>query len=103
MVPPAPTRGASRTSTTPVAPKKARASTAGQLTIQVGAYPSRAGADRIRKRLTARGFTARVVPAGRYFRVRVGRFTTRAAAAPTLKKLKAARYETIVVDAEPAP
>lgn len=103
VVPPAPTPGATRTSTTSAAAKKSRASTAGQVTIQVGAYPTRTAADRVRKRLTAKGFAARVVPAGRYFRVRVGRYPTRGAAAPTLKQLKAARYETIVVDAETAP
>lgn len=75
----------------------------GQVTIQVGAYPTRAAAEKVQKRLTARKFHARVVPAGRFFRVRVGRYATRAAAAPVVKQLKAARYDTIVVDAEPAP
>jgi cell division septation protein DedD len=103
VVPSAPAPAPPRTSTTPAAPKRAKAPIAGQVTIQVGAYPTRTAADRVRKRLTAKGFAARVVPAGRYFRVRVGRFHTRAAAASTLKKLKAAHYETIVVDAEPAP
>jgi cell division protein FtsN len=71
------------------------------VTIQVGAYPSRATADAVRKRLTAQGYAARVVPAGRYYRVRVGRYATRAAAAPVVKKLKAARNEAIIVDADP--
>jgi cell division protein FtsN len=44
-----------------------------------------------------------VVPAGRYYRVRVGHYTTRAAAAPVVKKLKAARNDAIVVAAEPSP
>ena len=80
-----------------------RPATAGQVTIQVGAFPTRTAAERVRKRLTAQKFHARVVPAGRYFRVRVGRYPTRASAAPIVKKLKAAHYDTIIVDAEPAP
>lgn len=80
-----------------------RPATSGQLTIQVGAFPTRAAAERVRKRLTAQKFHARVVPAGRYFRVRVGRYPTRASASPVLKELKAAHYDTILVDAEPAP
>lgn len=80
-----------------------RAVTAGQVTIQVGAFPTRAAAERVKKRLTAQKFHARVVPAGRYFRVRVGRYPSGASAAPVVKKLKAAHYETIVVAAEPAP
>ena len=80
-----------------------RPATAGQVTIQVGAYPTRTAAEKVRKRLTAQKFHARVVPAGRYFRVRVGRYPTRASAAPIVKKLKAAHYDTIIVDAEPAP
>ena len=84
-------------------PARARAVPAGEVTIQVGAYPSRAAADKLRKRLTAAGYPARVVPAGRYFRVRVGRYPTHAAAAPVVKRLKAAHNEAIVVDADPLP
>ena len=80
-----------------------RPAPAGQVTIQVGAFPTRSAAERVQKRLTAQKFHARIVPAGRYFRVRVGRYPSAASAAPVLKKLKAAHYETIVVDAEPAP
>lgn len=90
-------RGAPPRATTRVA------ASAGQVTIQVGAYPTRSAAEQVRKRLTAQKFHARVVPAGRYFRVRVGRYPTRAAAGPIVKKLRAAHYETIIVDAEPAP
>lgn len=93
----------------PTAPVKVAASErgkpapAGQVTIQVGAYPSRAAAENVRRRLTAEGYAARVVPAGRYYRVRVGRYATRAAAAPVVKKLKAARNEAIIVDADRLP
>jgi cell division septation protein DedD len=85
------------------APANSQSASSGRLTIQVGAYPTRAAAEKVQKRLTAQKFRARVVPAGRYFRVRVGHYATRAAAAPVVKQLKAARYDTIVVDAEPAP
>jgi len=83
--------------------QSARPSAAGRVTIQVGAFPTRAAAERVQKRLTAQKFRARVVPAGRYFRVRVGRYPTRASAGPIVKKLRAAHYDTIIVDAEPAP
>ena len=103
-VPTAPVPAASAERTPAVAaPGATKAASPGQVTIQVGAYPTRASADRIRKRLTAQGFHARVVPAGRYYRVRVGRYPTRASAAPVVAKLKARHYETMVTDAEPAP
>ncbi len=79
------------------------AARSGQVTIQVGAYPTRAAAEKVRKRLAAQKFHARIVPAGPYFRVRIGRYPTRSSAAPIVKKLRAAHYDTIVVDAEPAP
>ena len=91
-LPPVTANGASR-----------RPAAVGEVTIQVGAFPTRAAATRVQKRLTAQKFHARVVPAGRYFRVRVGRYPSGASAAPVVKKLKAAHYETIVVAAEPAP
>jgi tetratricopeptide (TPR) repeat protein len=84
-------------------PSPRQPAAAGRVTIQVGAFPTRAAAERVQKRLTAQKFRARVVPAGRYFRVRVGRYPTRASAGPIVKKLRAAHYDTIIVDAEPAP
>ena len=98
---PAPTSSAPAGTAT--APPRARPAPAGQVTIQVGAYPSRAAADNVRKRLTSQGYLARVVPAGRYYRVRIGRYATRAAAAPIVAKLRAARNEAIIVDADPLP
>jgi hypothetical protein len=71
-------------------------------TVQAGAYPTRAAAERLRTRLTKQGFTARIVPATKIFRVRVGRFSSRADAARTAAKLKAARIDAWIVDAEPA-
>ena len=103
LVPSVPAPSTTRAGAGSATAKRGRTASAGQVTIQVGAYPTRAAAERVRKRLTAKGFPARVVPAGRYFRVRIGRYQTRGGAAATLKKLKAAHYDTIVVDAEPAP
>lgn len=84
-------------------PAVSRTRASGELTIQVAAYPTRGAAERARKRLTAEGFAARVVPAGRYYRVRVGRYQSRAAAAPVVKKLKKLHNAPIIVDAEPRP
>jgi cell division septation protein DedD len=70
-------------------------------TVQVGAYPTRAAANRLRTRLARQGFAARVVPAGKLFRVRVGRFRTKADAERTATKLKAARVDAWIIDAEP--
>ena len=80
-----------------------RPAASGRLTIQVGAYPSRSSAEQARQRLVARGFPARVVPAGRYYRVRIGRYPTRTAASAIVKKLKAAHNDAIIVDAERVP
>ncbi|HEX8849130.1 MAG TPA: SPOR domain-containing protein [Gemmatimonadaceae bacterium] len=85
----------------PVTAKDRSSAPAVEYTVQVGAYPTHAAADRARQRLVARGYQARVVPRGKLFGVRVGRYATRASAAKTAAKLKAARNEAIVVEAEP--
>jgi TolA-binding protein len=72
-----------------------------EYTVQVGAFPTHVAADRVRQRLVAQGYAARVVPRGKLFGVRIGRYATRAAAAKTAAKLKAARNTAIVVEAEP--
>ena len=71
-------------------------------TVQVGAYPTRAAAERLRARLTKEGFAARIVPATKIFRVRVGRFPARSDAERAAAKLKAAHLDAWIVDAEPA-
>ena len=80
---------------------KASARAAVEYTVQVGAYPTHTAADRVRQRLVAQGYAARVVPRGKLFGVRVGRYATRATAVKTAAKLKAARHEAMVVEAEP--
>jgi sporulation related protein len=71
-------------------------------TVQVGAYPTRAAAENLRARLAKQGFTARIVPTTKMFRVRVGRFSARSDAERAAAKLKAAHLDAWIVDAEPA-
>jgi len=92
MVAPAP---ALRTISHPASPRAA-------YTVQVGAYPTRAAAERLRARLAKEGFAARIVPATKIFRVRVGRFAARSDAERAATKLKAAHLDAWIVDAEPA-
>ncbi|NUO63567.1 MAG: SPOR domain-containing protein [Gemmatimonadaceae bacterium] len=80
---------------------KPHAPAAVEYTVQVGAFPTHVAADRVRQRLVAQGYAARVVPRGKLFGVRIGRYATRAAAGKTAAKLKAARNTAIVVEAEP--
>lgn len=59
--------------------------------MQVGAYRSRANADRQARDLTAKGYRAAVVAptgTGGYFRVRVGPFTQRAEADRVVTRLR---------------
>lgn len=73
--------------------KAAKAATAaakakGKYTLQIAAYTTRAEADGLAKRLKARGLDVRVVGTAKLFRVRIGRYETRAAAAAAQKDLK---------------
>lgn len=89
---------------TPVAssPERSR----GGFTVQVAAFPTRAGADDTAARLAKRGVDARAVAAGTApdggpFRVRIGRYATRAEAAAALRGLKEKGLSGFVTDAEP--
>ena len=66
---------------------------------QVAAYDSHDEADRLAKKLKDRGYDTRV-SAEKPFRVRVGWFTHRDEAQALVAKLKAAKIEAIVVEAE---
>lgn len=66
---------------------------------QVAAYAQQGDAERVAKKLRARGHDARVTR-DRPYRVRIGRFASRGAAAALVEKLKAARMAAIVVEAE---
>jgi rare lipoprotein A len=85
----------SATSTTAASERRA------EYTVQVTAYDARQPADRLRARLAAKGWEARVVPAGTMWRVRVGRYATHAEAVAAAKRLEAEGSPTWVTEAEP--
>lgn len=80
------------------APANAPAKNSGW-SAQVAAYDAQGEADRLAKRLKDRGYDARV-SAEKPFRVRVGWFTRRAEAVDLVAKLKSAKIDAIVVEAE---
>jgi cell division septation protein DedD len=92
--------------TKPAAPPPAAASAPSSgsagFSVQVGAFSSRAQADKVQKDLAARGYTVRVVPGPRnLFRVRVGRYPDRARADAALATMKQSGMNGMVVEAEP--
>jgi cell division protein FtsN len=97
---PTPTDSARRDTTRHGAPAKATggATAKGRYTLQVAAYGSRADADRLAKRLEARGLDVRVVGQAKVFRVRVGRYETRAAAAAAARDLKTKKIDAFVTE-----
>jgi cell division protein FtsN len=97
---PAPTDSARRDTTRHgTSAKPTGAATAkGRYTLQVAAYGSRADADRMAKRLEARGLDVRVVGQTKVFRVRVGHYETRAAAAAAARELKTKKIDAFVTE-----
>ncbi|MBV9879138.1 MAG: SPOR domain-containing protein [Gemmatirosa sp.] len=90
------------------APPVPRPSSAGRFTVQVSAYDSRPGAEALAARLVKRGFEARVTSGGTPdtppFRVRIGRYATRAEAIAAQRELKAKGLAGFVAEeAEPRP
>jgi len=87
------------------APPRARTPSAtspashGRYTLQVAAYASKTDAEALAKRLRARGFDVRVVGGTKLFRVRIGRYTTRAAAVAAQAQLKAKKISAFVAEA----
>jgi hypothetical protein len=79
---------------------RAPSSGAGAYTVQVGAFASRADADAKHRQLSAQGHGTRVVKVGALWRVRLGRYATRAAAAEVARSLKAKRVDAFVTEAE---
>ena len=69
-----------------------------EFSVQVAAYNTRTEAEAAAKRLTGRGYSARVTPSGRLFRVRIGRY-------PSRERAETARRQVgggaVVVEAEP--
>jgi cell division septation protein DedD len=70
----------------------------GSYTLQVAAYTTQAEAGRLVARLKARGIDARVAGTTKLFRVRIGRYETRAAAAAAQRDLKAKKIVAFVTD-----
>jgi len=95
---------------TKTAPKKtpaektvpAPASTAAKSgwSAQVGAYDSPDEAERLAKRLKDRGYETRVSSSGKPFRVRIGWYTHRDDAVALVAKLREAKIDAFVVEAE---
>jgi hypothetical protein len=66
---------------------------------QLAAYASKADADALARKLTKRGFEGRVT-ATKPYRVRIGRFRTRAEAVELVQRLRDAKMAAIAVEAE---
>jgi len=86
------------TGAAPARATPATASPAGSAayTVQVAAYSTQQAADATRARLASQGYAARVVGVQKPFRVRVGRYATRAQAEPVAKAIHG-----YVTEAEP--
>jgi len=98
---PTPSRpGAKRDTThrdTVAAPRPAT----GRYTLQVAAYALRADADRLAKTLKARKLDVRVAGTSGLFRVRIGHYETRSAAAAAALELKAKKVVAFVTEVGP--
>jgi cell division septation protein DedD len=77
------------------------ASTPTEYSVQVAAYDTRAAADALAKRLSARGYAARVVGDQRPYRVRVGRYPTRERAGNAVRQMARQNVRGVIVEAEP--
>lgn len=70
----------------------------GAFTVQVAAYDTKAGADRLATTLRGQGLEARVVGKAKPFRVRVGRYATRSEAEEASRRVDSvAKSKSIVV------
>jgi cell division septation protein DedD len=85
----------------PAADSVERAPGAREYSVQVAAYDTRPAAEGLAKRLSARGYAARVVGARAPYRVRVGRYPSRERAADVVRQLSRANTRGFVVEAEP--
>ena len=75
-------------------------SSTGRYTVQVAAFSTLASATGLRDVLVARGYPARVVGAAKPFRVRVGRYATRAEANAAAAAMRAKNLTAYVTSAE---
>lgn len=69
----------------------------GAFTVQVAAYDTKAAAQRLATTLRGQGFEARVVGSTKPFRVRVGRYATRAEAEEASRRVDAAAKSSSIV------
>ena len=72
-----------------------------EFSVQVAAYSARRDATSMAARLNGRGFDVRVFGTRAPYRVRIGRYPTRAAAAAALERIRSSGLSGIVVEAEP--
>lgn len=72
-----------------------------EYSVQLAAYDTRAGADSLAKRLSARGYAVRVVGDTKPYRVRVGRYATRERATDAVRQMGKVNVRGVVVQAEP--
>lgn len=98
---PAPVQGAPAAAEPPrvtTAPPPPATASGGVWSVQVAAFNARPQAAALADRLRGRGYEARVDGSAAPFRVRVGRYPTRAAAATALEQMKARGMEGFVTD-----
>ena len=85
----------------PAGPSSTAPAATRAFSVQVAAFDTRAGADSLLRRLTTRGYTARVVGTRAPYRVRVGRYATRERATAAARQLGGIAARAVVVEAEP--
>lgn len=73
----------------------------GRYTLQLAAFNTKTEATRLVARLLTRGITARIVGKTKPFRVRAGRYETRAAAIVAQRELKAKKLDAVVAEIGP--
>ena len=100
-VPAVPSAPASTPTPAPAKPAASAVSSRPGFTVQVAAYNERGSADDLASKLTGRGYPARVWGSAAPFRVRIGRYDTRAAAEAEATTLKSKQIMGFVVEAEP--
>ena len=101
VTPPAVIPPASTPARTPPARTAPPAAEPQRFSVQVAAYQTKADADRLVRTYRANGYDARTFGTVAPFRVRIGRFRTRAEAVELAKVLKAKSGAAFVVVAEP--
>src|SRR4051812_18065112 len=69
----------------------------GAFTVQIAAYDTKSGADRLATKLRGQGLEARVVGTAKPFRVRVGRYATRAEAEEASRRIDSVSKSNSIV------